>query len=436
MFKHNFEKSVDNLWELMTSLYPVYRSLCGPGYSESLSIIRKSLPLNIIEIPSGTMCFDWTVPKEFKVNEAYVISPEGRKIFDFYECYYHLWIYSQPYKGILSKSEFIKHLKYSEQLENAIPIGHCYYRKDWGMSCSKIQYNELKEGDYNINIDVEHYDGFLRIGEYYLEGNSKDEIMITCYLCHPLGANDNLSGVVISTELFKKLSELKNRRYSYRLLIIPETIGSIAYINQFPERLKNVIGGYVITCAGDTGRFHYKLSYSGNSVIDRAALHILKHITNDFAVIPYSHSKGSDECQFNSIGLRLPFGSIMRTPYGMFPQYHTSLDNLEFVKHEALYESFKIYWSTIMAIENNFVYKLDDIFKVDPFLSNYEIYPYNKGAGNAGLGNDSARAYYELMGFADGYQDLISIAEKTGIYIGEYQDAVKDFLSKNLIKEI
>ncbi len=430
------QPSQTTMWDLMTELFPVYRSLVSPGFLQSLNIIQKRLPLTITEIPSGTQCFDWIVPKEYKVNESYVEAPNGERIFDFNDCNYHVWLYSQPFKGEMKKDDLAKAIATSDALEDAVPLRHAYYQKKWGISASQKQVAALNEGTYKINVDTEHSDGQLRIAEYYLPGDSKEEIMITSYLCHPRGANDNLSGVVISVELFRLLAQLKNRRYSYRLIIIPETIGSIAYIHQYRERLKNVIGGYVCTCAGDPGAMHYKRTFEGNTIIDRAALHVLKHFTKEHVVVPYSHSLGSDECQFNAAGVRLPFGSIMRTPYGSFPQYHTSLDDLTYVTPEALLGSLQVYWHTLMALENNFVYKLNDDFVVDPFMSSHGVYPYSYGGGEGGVANEVGRAYYELMGFADGKNDMLSIAEKTDIYIHHYEPAAKAFVENGLMTNV
>jgi aminopeptidase-like protein len=418
-------ESTANMWNLLVKLYPVYRSLLGPGFSDSLQIIKDVVPLRILEFPSGQRCFDWTIPQEFKVNAAYAIDPDGKKILDFEECSYHLWVYSQPYSGEVTKDQLMKHLAFSNVSDIAIPLKPTYYRKQWGFATSKKHADSLKEGKYKIHIDTELYDGALRIGELFLPGEIEKEIMVTSYLCHPLGANDNLSGVVLCAELYKLLSQLPRRRYSYRFLIWPETIGSIAY---------NVMGGYVATCVGDPGPFHYKLSFHGDSIFDRAALHVLKNNSRNSSVMPYSHSLGSDECQFNSIGLRLPFGSIMRTPYGKFPQYHTHLDNLSFVTPQALHESLNIYWNVLLALESNRTYKGN--FIVDPFLTGHDIYPFNQGAGEGSVGSDIARAYYELMGYVDGRHDLLSIADKVGIPIDNFGPAVKDFLSKKLMDEV
>ena len=334
----------------------------------------------------------------------------------------------------MDREELIKNIATMPEYPDSVPLRNAYYRDLWGLSGSVHQIQNLPEGRYKVNIDTEHYDGFLRIGEYYLPGETKDEIMITSYLCHPMGANDNLSGVVLSVELFKLLAQLSKRRYSYRLLIWPETIGSVTYIANFPDRIKNVVGGYVVTCVGDGGDFTYKRSFNGDSLIDRAAIHALKHSEHTFKDVSYRHDSGSDECRFNSVGLRLPFGSIMRTMYGHFPQYHSSEDNLSFVQKKCLYESLKIYWSTLMTLERAVTYK--GKFIVDPFLTKHGIHPWDQGTTGGNLGSAVGSAYYHLMGGVDGKSDLLEIADKAGEPITVFDRAVEDFLRTGLMEKV
>jgi aminopeptidase-like protein len=292
----------------------------------------------------------------------------------------------------------------------------------------------LPPGRYKVDIDTEHFDGSLRIGEYYLPGETDEEIMLTSYLCHPMGANDNVSGVVLSVELFRLLAQLPRRRYSYRLGIWPETIGSITYIHSYPDRIAKLKGGYVITCAGDGGKFTYKRSHAGDSLFDRAALHALTHSGMPFEAVPYRHDYGSDECQLNAVGLRLPFGSIMRTMYGFFPEYHSSADDLTVVTPEFLFETLKVYWSALMTLERAVTYK--GSFKVDPFLTGHGIFPWDEGAGASGIGTAIARAYYHLMGGVDGRTDLLQIADNAGENIMVFDRAVNDFLRTELMVDV
>jgi len=428
------DQNRESMGELLRTLFPMYRSLCGPGPRDCLLEIQKRLPIEIAEFPTGRKVFDWVIPKEFRVNHAYVEGPDGKRYLDFADCNHHVWLYSRPFKGEMDRDELVTHIATKPELPDAVPLKHAYYRDMWGLAASENQVRALPPGRYKIDIDTEHLDGALRIGQYYLPGETDDEIMLTSYLCHPLGANDNVSGVVISVELFKLLAQLPRRRYSYRLAIWPETIGSVTYIASYPERIAKVKGGYVITCAGDGGTFTYKRTHAGNSLIDRAALHALTHAGVKFEAVPYRHDYGSDECQFNAIGLRLPFGSIMRTMYGFFPEYHSSADDLTVVTPEYLHQTLQVYWAALMAIERAVTYK--GTFTVDPFLTGHGIFPWDEGAGASGIGTAIARAYYHLMGGVDGRSDLLAIADAAGENIRSFDRAVGDFLRTGLMSEV
>jgi len=435
------DKNMRDMWQLMKGLFPIYRSLAGSGFLESIKKVQKHLPIVINEFASGAKVFDWVIPKEFKVNSSYVIDPNGKKIFDFNECSYHLYIYSQPFHGEMEREELIKHIATSTVLPDAIPLCATYYRKKWGICASQKQVAALPKGRYKVHIDTEHIDGALCIGEYLLPGETKEEILITSYLCHPLGANDNLSGVVVATELFKMLSQLPKLHYSYRLAIWPETIGSITYIHNYPQRLKHTLGGYALYCLGDdeSGLFHYYCSYQGCSLLDRVMIYALKQSGYKYVVLS-KPSIYSDDRQFNGSGLRIPFGVLTRTPPGQFSAYHTSYDDLKYIKQEILFKSLQIYWRALMTLEKNRIYKGN--FKVEPFLTRHGIFPFDLGLGegtarltNKDAGN-IADAFYYLMWGVDGKMDLLDIAEKAGIDIDFFDRAVKEFLRAGLMEAV
>ncbi len=433
------DRNAQSMWELMVELFPLYRSLLGPGFHISLKSIKKKLPLTIKEFPSQRRVFDWVIPKEFKVNSSYVVDPDGQKILDFEECHYHLFVYSQPFCGEMDREELLEHIGSHHLLPDAIPLRVTYYREKWGLCASQRQVDALVPGRYQVRIDTEHFDGALRMGEYFLPGESEEEVLITSYLCHPHGANDNLSGVAVAVELFKMLERLPRRRYSYRLVIWPETIGAVTYIYHYPERLKKTVGGYVLLCLGDdeSGRFHYNPSFQKDSVFDRAVTHALASLGYDYVVLP-GNERYSDERQFNGIGVRLPMGSLMRTPPGKYSTYHTSLDNLEYVKPEALFKSLCAYWKVLTTIERTQVYKGN--FVVEPFLTGYGIYPFDLGVGEGttkASGEEArkrARAYYHLMWNVDGKTDLLDIADKAGYPIEYFDRPVEDLLGANLMR--
>ena len=434
-------KNAENMWELMKLLFPVYRSLAGPGFHTSLKVIQNRLPITINEFPSGSKVFDWSIPKEFDVKSSYVIDPNGNKILDFDECSYHVYVYSQPFSGEMDRAALLEHVSTHKTLPDAVPLRVTYYREKWGLCASQNQVAEMPEGRYKVCIDTKHFDGFLRMGELFLPGETEEEILIASYLCHPRGANDNLSGVVIATELFKLLKKLPKRRFSYRLVIWPETIGSITYIYNYPERIKKTVGGYVLLCLGDEsiGKYQYNCSYMRDSLIDRGMIHALKHSGSPYEIHTI-HEMYSDERQLNSIGVRVPSGTLMASPPGHFEAYHTSLDDLEYVKPDVLYQSLKIYWKAIMAIERNRFYKGN--YTVEPFLTGYGIYPFDLGAGEgtgSAKGEDAAkraRAYYNLMWGIDGETDLLTIADEAGFDIEYFDRPVSDFMRTGLMKQV
>lgn len=422
-----------SMWNLMNQLFPIHRTLVGPGFQESLSIIQRILPIQVHKFPSGMQCLGWTIPKAFVIKAGFVEASNGTHPIDFIDCNYHVWNYSQPFDGILDREELIKHIATRPYLPDAIPLKVTYYRSKWGLSASQKQVDALPPGKYRVHIDTLLYDDFLRIGDYCLPGEISSEILITSYLCHPRGANDNQSGVVLAIELFKLLAQLPKRRYTYRLLIWPEGIGAITYLANFRDRLARTLGGYVVTCVGDSGPLHYKKSYFGNSVFDRAALHALRHFGYPYRVIDFNFSRGSDETYLSGPGIRLPFGSIMRTPYAAFPQYHTSKDDLEFVKPERLLESLAVYWKTIQILEKNRIYEPGYVGL--PFLTSYGIYPFWAGAGEGSVGTRKAEAYYHFMGLVDGERDLLAIADYVQENIDLFDRPVAEFLQAKLIKE-
>lgn len=434
------ESNKESMWALMEALFPMYRSLLGPGFHQSLKKIQEYLPLRIEEFPSGSDVFDWKIPKEFRVNESFVIDPEGQRIMDFQDCHYHLMVYSQPFHGEMDLEELLTHVHTHHILPDAVPLKVTYYREKWALCASQNQVKNLKPGRYQVHIDTELFDGALRIGEYYLPGETDEEILITSYLCHPHGANDNLSGVVVATELFRMLAQLPKRHYSYRLAIWPETIGSITYIYHHQERLKKTIGGYVLLCLGDddSGLFHFNHTCQKDSLFDRAVVHALDELGFKYKEMP-GPGLYSDERQFNGCGLRMPFGNLMRTPPGLFNPYHTSADNLDYVKPEILLQSLQVYWKILMTLERAHYYK--GTYSVEPFLTRYGIYPFDLGAGEAKLGDDAESekrvlAFYHLMNNADGRMDLLTIAQEGQIPLEYFDRPVSEFLEAGLIERV
>ncbi len=445
----NFVKaSRETIWQIVEELFPRYRALCGPDFRDSLHILQKYLDFEIREFPTGTEVGDWTIPPEFVVNEAWVEGPDGARVIDFADHPYHVHIYSGAFDGELSLDELKERVSTHPDLPDAIPLRQSYYRYDWGLCASQNQVKTWQPGTYKVHIDTELNDGALRVGEYYLPGESKKEIMVCTYLCHPFGANDNLSGVSVATELFRRLSEMKYRRYSYRLCIWPETIGALTWIDANRAKLNNIVGGYEISICGDDAPIRYVKSYFGDALVDRAFGHALRNSGLAHEILEYDGvCNGSDQAHFNAIGLRVPFGHPIRgghiTPeipgkkqIG-YAEYHSSADDLNLIKPENLSDIMEVTWDAIQAIERARTYKAT--FTGTPFLSKHGVYPYQHGLGTGTTATKSTfggLAYYQLMIDADGEKDLLAIADGSALPIEAYDDAVENFKKAGLIEDI
>ncbi|MGK4199265.1 DUF4910 domain-containing protein [Fusobacterium sp. HC1336] len=417
--------------KLKEKLFPICRSITGNGLRESLEIIKREVPLNILEIPTGTKVFDWEVPKEWNIRDAYVRGKDGNRIIDFKKSNLHILGYSIPIKEKVSKEELLKHIYTLPDLPNAIPYLTSYYKERWGFCLEHDRLSELKDEEYEICIDSELKNGSMSIGEGYIEGKSKKEVLLSTYLCHPSMGNNELSGPIVQTLLYNWLLENKeNLKYSYRFLYLPETIGSITYLSLKGEELKdNVIAGYVITCIGDNGKFTYKKSRKGDTLADKAALNILNNLEEGYNLYEWFPG-GSDERQYCSHGFNLPVGSLMRTMYGKFKEYHTSLDNFEFIPLEKLYESFEIYKKIIMNIEINEV--CEAVHKnCEPKLDKRGLYPTLGSQKETG---ESVEKIMNLWAFSDGKNDIIDIANKIKKNAYEFEREKKELLKNNLIK--
>lgn len=426
----------DSMWSLMEELFPRYRALCGPGFKDSLERIGKRISLTVDEFPSGEEVLGWRIPKEFVPKAAWVEDSQGRRVFDFEHESYHMLLYSQPFDGEVSLAELLEHIETHSHLEGAVPLRQTYYRDRWGLCASKKQVADLKPGKYRVHIDTALTDGHLRIGECYLPGESDQEVLINTYLCHPKGANDNLSSVVVAVEVFRMLAALPRRRYSYRLALWPESIGAITYIAKHGDRLAKTIGGYSLMMVGDAAPVAFTGTFRGNSLFDRAARHALRHNGWPDAPLPYSRWKGgSDAMHFDSAGLRMPFCTWQRggPELSVYPAYHSSDDDLTLVRPENLFETLCVVWDALMAVERANTYQAN--YTVDPFLTKHGIFPFQHGAGDGKHGNDVARAYFELMGALDGTQDLLAIADHYGMPVHLFDEPVQKLLEKGLIKK-
>lgn len=397
------ERYFDRLW-------PICRSITGPGYRESLDILSELMPTERLRFPTGRKVFDWVVPKEWSIRDAYFIDPQGKKRADFKQNNLHILNYSAPFRGTLSLSELRPHLYSLPDQPDAVPYLTSYYKERWGFCLTHRELNSLPEGKYTVLVDSELKEGHVEIGEAVLAGERKEEILFSSYLCHPSLANNELSGPLVLAFLYQGIKAMPKRRFTYRFTVMPETIGAICYLNKRGEHLKHrLIAGYQITCVGDAGKFTYKRSCRGDTLADRAACVVLRDL-GEHEVVPFDPSAGSDERQYGSPGFNLPVGSLMRTPYGRYPEYHTSLDNKNFIRFAALEESLGAYVNIAEAIEANAVWR-NTVARGEPQLGRRGLYPTLGSQKNI---DRKTKAMLWLLNLADGTRDLLVIAEQSG----------------------
>src|SRR5580693_2579159 len=339
------------LHSFAAELYPICRSITGEGIRRTLAMVQDRIPLQIQEVATGSQVFDWTVPKEWNIRDAYIKDSSGKRVVDFRACNLHVMSYSTPVHATMPLGDLKEHLFTLPDHPEWIPYRTSYYRENWGFCLSHNQMLALPKGDYEVCIDSTLEDGSLTYGECYLPGGSTDEVLISCHACHPSLANDNLSGLTVATALAKLLSQHK-LRYSYRFLFIPGTIGAITWLARNREAAGRIRHGLVLTCIGDKGGFHYKKSRRGTAEIDRAAAQVLRHSGEPSEILEFS-PYGYDERQYCSPGFNLPVGCLMRSVWGSFPEYHTSADNLEFIRPEQLAGSLRVCAAILDVLENN-----------------------------------------------------------------------------------
>jgi len=415
---------------LIAKLYPICRSITGNGVRETLHIIRQYIPLIIHEVPTGTTVFDWTVPKEWNVRDAYIKNGLGQKVMDFQESNLHLISYSVPIKKKMFLTELKDHLFTLPDRPGWIPYRTTYYKEDWGFCLSHNQLLELKDEEYEVCIDSSLTAGSLTYGEYYLPGATEDEVLISCHICHPSLCNDNLSGISLATYLAKYLSVL-SLRYSYRFLFIPGTIGAITWLSLNENRVFRIKHGLVVAGVGDSGRITYKKSRRGDAEIDRAVIQALKESDEDHEILDF-FPYGYDERQYCSPGFNLPVGCLMRTPYNRYSEYHTSADNLDFVKPEFLEDSLLKYLEVLNIIENNRRY-LNQYPKCEPQLGKRKLYDGMEGKKKQAV---DPLAMLWVLNMSDADHSLLDIAMLGQLKFGDVQLAAHALLEKNLLKEV
>lgn len=414
---------------LAKRLWDIDRSITGVGVRKTLSILKDHIPsLSVVEVPSGTAVFDWTVPKEWRVHEAYIISPSGRKICDFKKNNLHLVGYSTPIHTKLSLLDLQKNLYSLPQNPSAIPYVTSYYQERWGFCLSQLERDGLEDGEYEVFIDSELFDGSLTYGELLIKGKSEKEVFLSTYVCHPSMANNELSGPTVTTFIAKWLANRVDNRYTYRVIFIPETIGSITYLSMYRDELKSrVFAGFNVTCVGDNRDYSYLPSRNGKTISDQVSQHILKHICPSYKAYGWS-DRGSDERQYCSPGIDLPIASIMRTKYGEFPEYHTSLDDLtNVVTAEGLEGGYTAIKLAIEALEGNYYPKVT-VF-CEPQLGRRGLYPTLSNGTN----RPEVRLLLDLITWADGTNSLIDIADICAVPVWELYPIAKILADQHLL---
>ena len=419
----------NKIYNLCKQLWPITRSITGNGVRETLNIIKQHIPdLTIYEVPTGTKCFDWNIPKEWNIKDAYIIDPNGNKIIDFKINNLHIVGYSIPVNKQLTLKELQKHLHSLPDQPTAIPYVTSYYQERWGFCLSENQRKTLIDGNYKVYIDSELSNGSLTYGELIIKGKFEKEIFLSTYVCHPSMANNELSGPTVTTYLAKWIQS-KPRECTYRIIFIPETIGAICYLSKNIKKMKqNIIAGYNISCVGDDNAYSYLPSRQENTISDKIALHVLQHTQPDF--IKYSYlDRGSDERQYCSPGVDLPIASVMRTKYGKYKEYHTSLDNLDYISSAGLFGAYEVLIKCIECIEYNKIYQTTVL--CEPQMDKRNLRPT---LGASKTMDINIKLMMDILVYADGKNDLLTISEKINYPLWNIIDIIKILLKEKLLK--
>jgi aminopeptidase-like protein len=419
----------EDMYRMIVELYPICRSITGDGYRQTMRRIQEIVPISIHEVATGTEVFDWTIPKEWNIRDAYIKGPGGKKVIDFKQQNLHVLQYSVPVRLKMPLQELKHHLYSLSDHPDWIPYRTSYYKENWGFCLSQKQLDSLEEGEYEVVIDSSLEDGHLTYGEYRIQGESEEEVLFSCHCCHPSLCNDNLSGIALTSRLAKMLRGL-SLRYSYRFLFIPGAIGSITWLSMNEGVASRIKHGLVVTGVGDSGTFHYKKSRRGNAEIDRVAQYVLKQSEKSYQVRDFS-PYGYDERQYCSPGFNLPIGSLTRTPHGAYPQYHTSADNLEFVSADALAESLSIYLEVVRILENN-KYYLNLNPKCEVRLGKRGLYRTVGGQIDQPL-NELATLW--VLNLSDGQYSLLDIAERANLPFRVIHEVAEKLVSHGLLAE-
>jgi len=418
------------MYALAERLFPICRSITGNGLRETLRILQQEIPLTLYEVPTGTPAFDWVVPREWNISDAYIKNSRGEKIVDFQQNNLHVLNYSTPINARMSFEELRLHLFTLPDKPEWIPYRTSYFNDNWGFCITQQQLETMPDDDYEVVIDSSLKPGALSYGELTIAGESEEQILLFAHCCHPSLANDNLSGIAVVIELAKIIST-SSPRFTYRFIFAPGTIGCITWLSQNKPELSKVKLGLVAAVLGDPGQLTYKKTREGDTLIDRAALHILRHRNMPFNTLEFS-PYGYDERQFASPGINLPVGRLTRTPNGAYPEYHTSADNMGLITPDAMADSLAAYYEIITLIENNLIYQSNFPY-CEPQLGKRGLYRTTGGHANA---EQRELALLWVLNQADGQHDLLDIAERAGISFSTIAVAANELVAGNVIRKI
>jgi aminopeptidase-like protein len=414
---------------LVERLYPLCRSITGNGVRATLDVLAESIPLTVHEVPTGTQVLDWAVPKEWNIRDAYVADSQGRRVIDFVESNLHVVGYSVPVHTRMSLAALRNHLYTLPDQPDLVPYRTSYYKEAWGFCLSQSTLDSLQDGEYEVVIDSTLADGSLTYAEHVVAGHVSDEVLVSCHVCHPSLANDNLAAIAIAVQLAMRLAEAKPY-YTYRFLFAPGTIGSITFLARNAERVEKIKHGLVLACAGDSGSLTYKRSRREDAEIDQVAQHVLESSGRPHTIIDFS-PYGYDERQFCSPGFDMGVGCLTRTPYGAYPEYHTSGDCPDFVVPDAMADTLETVWEILWVIERNRCYVNLSPYG-EPQLGNRGLYDSLGGRSDT---KQAQLAMLWVLNLSDGEHSLVQIAKRAGLpfdVISLAADALRD---AGLLKE-
>jgi len=427
----NEDDYAQRMYGWATDLFPLNRSITGLGVRQTLEYLKEILPeICVFDVPSGTEVFDWTVPDEWEIQEGWVENEKGERIIDFKNNNLHVVGYSTPVDCWLELEELNTHLHSRPDLPDAIPYVTSYYERTWGFCVSHKQRMELRPGKYHAVIKSRHFTGVLNYDELLIPGETDEEIFLSTYLCHPSMANNELSGPVVTAAISLWLMTLKKRRYSYRVVFVPETIGSIVYLSRHLKQLqKRVVAGFNVTCVGDNNAFSFLPSKTGDTLADKAAKYVLDRHFSEYTTFAWT-TRGSDERQYCAPGVDLPVASIMRSKYGTYKEYHTSLDDLNFISPDGLRGGFEAIKMAIDALEKNISPVATKIG--EPMLSKHGLYPTLSQVGSVA---EDTKLMMDIITYSDGTKDLIDLSIMLDTPLSDLFDKANLLIANGVIKQ-